>query len=101
MRQIDQDLVSASENGHTEVVQLLLNAGADVHAEYDAALRWASVRGHKEVIQLLLNIGADVYAEHDWAIRWASYSGHTEVVRLLLAHYRESSLKIPRGYENA
>ena len=71
MRQIDEDLVNASRNGHTEVVQLLLNARADVHAR------------------------------NDWAIRRASSNGHTEVVQLLLAHYRENNLKIPTGYRIA
>ena len=70
MRQIDEDFLRASVNGHTETVQLLLNAGADVHARSDCAIVWASANGHAETVQLLL------------------------------AHYRKNNLKIPKGYEN-
>ena len=73
----------AACNGHTEVVKLLLNAGADVHADSDYAIRWAAERGHVEVVKLLLNAGADVHARNDFALRLAAKYGHTEVVRLL------------------
>jgi ankyrin repeat protein len=95
MRRIDEDFLSDGLNGRKEVVQLLLNAGADVHAEDDLAIRLASVRGHTEVVQLLLNAGADVHARNDEAIRLASKWGRTEVVQLLLAHYRDNNLTIP------
>jgi ankyrin repeat protein len=97
MRKIDEDFANASRNGYTEVVQLLLNAGADVRAGNDYAIRRASYYGHTEVVQLLLNAGADVHAKDDYTIRYASAYGHTEVVQLLLAHYRENNLKIPKG----
>jgi ankyrin repeat protein len=43
----------ASRYGHAEIVKLLLENGADVHAENDSALRWASERGHTEIVKLL------------------------------------------------
>jgi len=43
----------ASGYGHVEVVKVLLGAGADVHANYDEALRYASRKGHVEVVNLL------------------------------------------------
>ncbi len=36
-----------------EIVKLLLDLGADIHARDDAALRIASNRGHLEVVKLL------------------------------------------------
>jgi hypothetical protein len=51
------------------------------------ALRAASHRGHTEVVRLLLDRGADVNAQGEWfgdAIKVASTMGHTEVVQLLL-----------------
>lgn len=98
MRQIDQDLIINCENGHTEVVRLLLNAGADVHAGDDFALREASENGHTEVVQLLLNAWADVHAKDDFALRYASALGHAEVVQLLLVYYRKNNLIIPDEY---
>ena len=51
----------ASQNGHVEVVQVLLAHGANVNhaAPYGAnALFMASQQGHVEVVQLLLAHGA-------------------------------------------
>ena len=83
----DAALRWASINGRTEVVKILLEAGADVHAENDLALRIASYYGHTEVVITLLKAGANVHApDHigpDAALRWASKYGHSEVVKLL------------------
>ena len=87
----DDALRWASENGHVEIVKLLLKRGANVHAENDYALRWASVNGHIKVIELLLNNGADVHADYGYAIRWASWNGHAKVVELLKAHMKKET----------
>ena len=79
----DKALINASRRGHTEAVKSLINAGADVHAYNDLALRWASDNGHVKVVKLLLDAGANVYAEKGLALRWAKYKGHTEIVKLL------------------
>lgn len=78
-----QALIYAAENGHKDVVELLLRAGADVHARDDCALRWAAGNGHKDVVELLLKAGAIVHAGGNAAIRWASKNGHKDVVKLL------------------
>jgi len=43
----------------------------------------ASFNGHLEVVQLLLDHGADCTANDNYAIREASYNGYIEVVKLL------------------
>ncbi len=52
----------------------------------NAAIRWASENGHAEVVRLLLEDGrADpTTTGEDNPIRWASTNGHWEVVELLL-----------------
>ena len=36
-----------------------LDAGANVHAKNDEALKWASENGHTETVKILLEAGAD------------------------------------------
>ena len=50
---IDKALQEAAFRGHVEVVEALIGAGADLHAENDLALRLASEKGYTEVVQLL------------------------------------------------
>lgn len=82
----DAALVGAASNGHLACVQLLLGAGADVHARQDEALRATASKGHAEVMRCLLSAGADVHAETDGALFTAAFNGHTECVQLLLDH---------------
>ena len=82
-------LQAASDSGHKEIVQLLLERGADVNAEGEEenALQAASHKGHKEIVQLLLERGADVNAQggiYGNALKVASDNGHKEIVQLLL-----------------
>ena len=84
IQDVSQQLMDASDNGDTELVRGLLEAGDDVHEYDDYALRWASLHGHLEVVQLLLEAGANVHAWDDAALLWAVENGHAEVVKLLL-----------------
>lgn len=57
---------AASERGHEEVVQILLEKGANVDAEggYNgSALQAASLGGYEKVVQIPLEKGANIYAQ--------------------------------------
>jgi ankyrin repeat protein len=62
-------LVYAAGNGRLEVVDWLLDRGADPDAHpYQETALFAAVRnGHADVVQRLLERGADVNARGDWA----------------------------------
>jgi ankyrin repeat protein len=72
----------ACERGRLEIVQLLLEKGADVNTQggrYGNALEAATLRGHYEIVKLLLEEGADVNALHP-----AALGGYLEIFQLLL-----------------
>ncbi|GES56885.1 hypothetical protein ATETN484_0001009000 [Aspergillus terreus] len=83
-------LHAAAFSGHENVVQMLLDRGADINAQggpYSNALQAASSKGHENIVQLLLNQGADINAQggfHGNALHAASFSGYENVVQMLL-----------------
>ena len=80
----------AAVKGHTEVVKLLLEAGADKNAAVlngRAALHLGAMKGHSEVVKLLLEAGADKDATSFagmTALHLAAVFGCLEVAKLLL-----------------
>lgn len=64
----DTPLHAAAKMGHGDIVQLLLEAGANLHAFDDLAdtpLHCAVDNGHLDIMQLLLQAGADVNAHNE------------------------------------
>ncbi|MBR5888343.1 MAG: ankyrin repeat domain-containing protein, partial [Akkermansia sp.] len=87
----DSKLYDAAENGETELVKLLIAAGADVYKadEYGwTPLYKAAENGHKECVELLIAAGANVNwadKDGDTPLYKAAWNGHTDCVKLLLA----------------
>ena len=76
-----------SSFGHFDVVKKLLPRVDP--SDVNDAIRWASENGHFEVVRLLLSDPrVDPADDNNEAIRLASRNGHFEVVRLLLADPR-------------
>ncbi|KAB5522809.1 hypothetical protein GE09DRAFT_493396 [Coniochaeta sp. 2T2.1] len=71
----------AAKHGHTPVVRILIDCGADPAAESAdgrTALHWAASQGHEAVVELLLDAGVDAEARSrkGWtALHWAACGG--------------------------
>lgn len=85
-------LYAAAEEGNTEVIKNLLQAGGvDLNAgdpkTGSTPLHRAAARGHAPAIRALLDGGADIEAEDARgrrALHWAAGSGSGQAVRALL-----------------
>ena len=61
-----------SESENLAIVQRLVASGADIHADEEAALRYASENGHLSVVEFLVASGADIHADNESALRLAA-----------------------------
>ncbi|UKZ46399.1 hypothetical protein TrVGV298_000600 [Trichoderma virens] len=79
----------ASYFGLQQIVQDILLEKADARHNLEAALKLASEKGHKEIVQMLLESGAAINAKRiyygeETALHIASEKGHKEIVQMLL-----------------
>jgi len=84
-------LIQAADNGHTPIVTLLTQLGANVNHQNDdgwTGLCLASANGREETVRVLLSAGADpnIGKKGDGhnSLMVACINGHDEVVRTLL-----------------
>ena len=92
-------LMYASANGHAEIVDLLLESGADVEVrDYgnQTALMYASVHGHDSIVKSLISKGHSNPNVKDnrglTALSWASSYGYVEAQRALLEAGADANL---------
>ena len=100
-------LHGAAEGGHGEIVELLIVAGADLHARTVPMLGgggWtplhsAARQGHREIVELLIANGSDVNSRDSSgksSLHDAVLEGHKEIVELLII--KGADLNTENGY---
>lgn len=97
-------LHGAAQNGHSEVVQKLIDWGADVNQlrfdTDDTALTLAAQKGWLEVVTTLLENGADIEArdmQGRTALSWSSANGHVHIIEELLERNAQIDLPDRKG----
>lgn len=85
-------LQTAVIEGHDEIVQSLIDYGADIHLRFDdgtTILQLASRYGYEDIVHTLLSSGAKINArggEYGSALQAAAANGHLNVVKYLRQH---------------
>lgn len=93
----------AARLGHSEIVLILLKAGAAIDlpcSEGQTPLYMASQYGHPPVVEILLSQGAEVdKIAHNGLtpLHKAAEQGHVAVVSMLLEHHAKVNIKTPQG----
>ena len=85
----DTALMWAAREGHTEIVQVFIQARVNVDAQSSFGIAlWAAREGHTETVQALLAAGADVINASDsfgeTPLMLAATNGHIETVQALI-----------------
>lgn len=97
-------LMAAAENGHLEVVRLLVANWASVNAQSDVGytpLNFAAGGGHLDVVRYLLDHGADVNARGAVGyspLIFAAENGHRDVVEYLVSRGADLGVRGAVGY---
>ncbi|KAF9112199.1 hypothetical protein BGX27_003800 [Mortierella sp. AM989] len=79
----DKALRYAVRGNDVEMVKLLIENEADVHAFNEEAIMVAAHKGYVEILKLLIQAGADFETNAGAPLRHAAEGGHTEAVRVL------------------
>jgi ankyrin repeat protein len=86
----DTPLISSAASGHVEIVEILLNHGAQVNCKDKkdcTSLHFACQEGHLPVVNLLINRGANIEAstlDGGRPLHNASDKGHVAIVKILI-----------------
>jgi ankyrin repeat protein len=128
--QLNNDLIKAAKEGNLANIKLLIKQGADIHSDYDEALRSNAANGHLEtvkylvehgadinlvlansayyghlkVVKYIIENGADIHSNDDGALKWSAYHGYLEIVKYLIIDcnmaVKEETVEYLEGNQN-
>ncbi|KAF9363194.1 hypothetical protein BGX34_004658 [Mortierella sp. NVP85] len=82
----EEAILVAAHKGHVEILKLLIQAGADFETKAGAPLRQAAEGGHAEAVRILCESGADTMWGGCSALRTAASRGYDDIIATLLEH---------------
>ena len=97
-------LYAAAFEGHSEIVDLLLEKGADITSDngyFRSALLAAAMTGRNSIVRALLNRGADPFACDEFGVNtffWAVYSSSESTVKVLIENETDIHTVIYPGF---
>ena len=103
-QEIVDGLLSASKNGHNNVVKLIIQRCGHVNSTDDndqSALIVASQHGHSEVVKTLIEHGAQVDMQDIngmSSLMFASQNGHNDIVKIILNNESQVNLQNNEGW---
>lgn len=82
-------LTLAVEGNHADIIEILINNGADINATYhsNTALMQAASKGHLDAINTLISLNASINQENIWgmtALAYAASAGKIEAINALV-----------------
>ena len=78
-------------------MQVLIEHGADVHADDDAALQFACDGGHVNLVKLLIQHGANVQARSNAAVQNIHRNPYVSILQLLIKNGAQMPWLEPRS----
>jgi len=78
-------LTRCAKKGDIAMTKLLVDAGADVHYDYDSPLRMSARKNHIEVVKYLVSVGANVNAIYSYALTHSLKNNNLEMAEFLLS----------------
>lgn len=109
MNNINRQLIDAVKSKNLEKVKSLLEEGADIHYEDDAAFQWAiyltperQVCEHIEIIKFLIEKGANIFTQHNYALKNSLYKKNFDIVEILIEKgvFPIYEMKIPEKFQD-
>ena len=98
---INEQLIRASGYGYLPIVKLLIDLGADIHAEDDEAIFVASENGNLSTAKLLINLGANIRAQNNVIILNVSRGNNLDMAKLLIENGADIHVKNDKALINA
>ena len=72
--------------GRLDIINFLIENGANVHANNDLALRYSARKGYLDIVKILVENGANVHSFDDTALGLSAKNEHLDVVKYLVEH---------------